>query len=373
MSKSKRASPCVGYCFTFNNYTDEDIQSLDTLYPGYVVYMVYGKEVAPTTGTPHLQGYFQLKAKARITQIHTAYPFTKKMAIIASNGTAEQNRTYCTKGGDIKEFGTLLKKGSLDRFRLAINQCESWSEVLDLEGTCKHLNYARECWANRKPKPMEGVILRDWQQQVFDELMKEPDDRTIIWVYDSKGAKGKTFLAKYLMCNHGAFYCSPGKSSDIVYAYDNERIFIYDIPRSSDEQYLNFGLLEKVKDGIMFSGKYCPITKMRKTNAHVVVFSNSICQEGIFSEDRIKLINLDMIQERKLLPITLTPRTQNERRSEPEASDVVSDAAVAESERQLARSIALVNDIGGAPLSEAAEPPSEVRPGICDEFDLRFD
>ena len=40
------------YCFTFNNYPDTSL--VDNLICKYIA---YSKEVAPTTGTPHLQGY----------------------------------------------------------------------------------------------------------------------------------------------------------------------------------------------------------------------------------------------------------------------------------------------------------------------------
>eukprot|EP00965_Chrysotila_dentata_P257610 6212938-Pleurochrysis_carterae.AAC.18 len=41
------------YVFTKNHYMDEDIDRLDA---AEVKHMIYGKEIAPTTGTPHLQG-----------------------------------------------------------------------------------------------------------------------------------------------------------------------------------------------------------------------------------------------------------------------------------------------------------------------------
>ena len=42
------------FCFTLNNYTDEDVGRLCCLPPPYCC--LFGKEVAPTTGTKHLQG-----------------------------------------------------------------------------------------------------------------------------------------------------------------------------------------------------------------------------------------------------------------------------------------------------------------------------
>jgi len=44
------------WVFTLNNYKDEDLARLAKPYE-QVKYIAYGKEIAPGTGTPHLQGY----------------------------------------------------------------------------------------------------------------------------------------------------------------------------------------------------------------------------------------------------------------------------------------------------------------------------
>ena len=45
------------YRFTFNNYKPEDEERLLELVPKPLKYIIYGHEIAPTTGTPHLQGF----------------------------------------------------------------------------------------------------------------------------------------------------------------------------------------------------------------------------------------------------------------------------------------------------------------------------
>lgn len=53
MSKGSRH-----WCFTQNNPTDEDVGILNTIECRYVT---YGRETAPETGTPHLQGFISFK------------------------------------------------------------------------------------------------------------------------------------------------------------------------------------------------------------------------------------------------------------------------------------------------------------------------
>lgn len=49
------------FVFTLNNYDEEDIVKLLTKLP--TEYIVFAKELAPTTGTPHLQGYCELNCQ----------------------------------------------------------------------------------------------------------------------------------------------------------------------------------------------------------------------------------------------------------------------------------------------------------------------
>lgn len=52
------------YVFTTNNYTQDHIDALAAIDCQYVC---YGKEVAPSTGTPHLQGYIRFKSQKTIS------------------------------------------------------------------------------------------------------------------------------------------------------------------------------------------------------------------------------------------------------------------------------------------------------------------
>jgi len=157
---------------------------------------------------------------------------------------------------------------------------------------------------------MENVKLRPWQQHIYEMLMEPADDRTILWIYDKEGNKGKTFFAKYMMCNHNAFYACPARGTDLLYAYKNEKIILYDIPRSCDEEHVNWGVLEKLKDGIVFSGKYAACHKIRQEAAHICIFSNALPEGDKFSEDRLKIININSSEFQKLISDKTQPRIE---------------------------------------------------------------
>lgn len=88
-------------CFTLNNYTEEEEL---TLYNHEAwTYIVIGKEVG-SEGTPHLQGYGELKSRRQMKFLKTIsirchWEKLKSTAIAASN--------YCKKDGVWSERGTL--------------------------------------------------------------------------------------------------------------------------------------------------------------------------------------------------------------------------------------------------------------------------
>jgi len=101
----------VGYCFTYNNYTDDGIVALKGWLTEQSKYACFQKEVAPTTGTLHLQGYINLKKKSTMKSLQKKLgEHGVALTLINANGTPAQNRTYCSKegGSDFWEIGNLL-------------------------------------------------------------------------------------------------------------------------------------------------------------------------------------------------------------------------------------------------------------------------
>jgi len=86
------------FCFTFNNasVTDEELLlSLDCRY------IVFGRELAPTTGTPHLQGFIYFTNGKTLRAARTALPGCHVEVAI----TVDEAIAYCKKEGDFVEKG----------------------------------------------------------------------------------------------------------------------------------------------------------------------------------------------------------------------------------------------------------------------------
>lgn len=76
---------------------------LKSLFPAFLSYISVGKEVAPSTGTPHLQ--FYIETKVRRTWGKMVKILHKKTNIQPSVGSAEANNVYTQKGANYEVFG----------------------------------------------------------------------------------------------------------------------------------------------------------------------------------------------------------------------------------------------------------------------------
>lgn len=90
------------YCFTLNNYKDDEISRIEAFISSCCTYGLFGKEVGDS-GTPHLQGFFILKERKRLQFLKDGC--SDRAHYEKSKGTAQQNRAYCSKDGIAFEFG----------------------------------------------------------------------------------------------------------------------------------------------------------------------------------------------------------------------------------------------------------------------------
>jgi len=146
-------------------------------------------------------------------------------------------------------------------------------------------------WTQDK-RPIKTIsVLREWQENMKRYLMTEPDDRTIVWIYDPEGGAGKTKFCKYMAINHGATVVTNGGVKDIAQLLeDDPKIVLWNITRSK-ETYISYEAIESVKDGMITSAKYESKTKYFEC-PHVVVFANFGPNEELMSRDRWRIIKL---------------------------------------------------------------------------------
>lgn len=313
------------YVFTWNNYPDDAQDQLKAMFEKKGgLWLINSEEIAPTTGTPHLQGFVSFRSKIHWTALDKCIRGISFKPAASKN--IKDQWDYIMKNqekdGDdfvFYEYGTRPQMGlSTKQLRQRQNNAdknkEMWENVREAakEGRFEdipaqifisHMKNIKQIYTEHKNKlsPMENVILKPWQAQLEEIAMQEPDDRTIHWYWSKKGKDGKSFMATYFLRNHGATVLSNGKCADIAYLLDSPKIVIFDISRERSEQQnfeqVNFGVMEDIKNGRIFSPKYESTIKCFDS-PHLIVFANAPCPYGKFSEDRIKEVNIpDRVNE----------------------------------------------------------------------------
>mgnify|MGYP002795043158 FL=1 len=292
MAQSKR------WCFTLNNYDDDHLAFLRTA-ANSCAYLVFGREVG-ASGTPHLQGFVIFKSNQRLAAARRLLPGNPHLEV--ARGTSEEASLYCKKDGDFEEFGQLpAAPGKTNRFaefkEWVINHPHKPTPAeIALEWESIYLCYGR-CieWVDLIYPisiPMEGFY-RPYQQRLADELEQPPDSRKIHFVVDIVGNTGKSWFIKKFFADHpdDTQILSIGKRDDLAHSINPaKRFFLFDLPRSGCE-YMQYSILEQLKDRFVFSPKYHSRTKVLEHLPHVVVFMNERPDMNKLSADRYQITN----------------------------------------------------------------------------------
>lgn len=249
--KLKKDSRARNWFLTWNNHDDDSVGILQNL-AGITKYCI--QEEIGEEGTPHLQGVLCFK--------------------------------------DAKKFSTLknVHKGIHWEMAKNLQACKNYC-LKEVTSTGKR--WVKGFAVHRKIKdPLDGKTPYAWQASVLEMLKKEPDDRSIVWIWDDKGNTGKSALVKSYILKHMDTTMSVcGGIKDITYAIKPiHRVVFWDIPRSQI-QYLSYQSMEKLKDGVVFAGKYESTMKILP-NMHIICFANSPPDEDNLSADRWKIYQI---------------------------------------------------------------------------------
>lgn len=303
-----------GYVFTLNNYTEAQERALRGCVGNTgIKYILFGRETAPTTGTPHLQGYLQVNHD-NTKRINT------KLNIVAvkARGSYRENYTYCTKGGDFFEAGEAEelkgvsqgKRSDLDSVHEAIKRGESYQEICEthFKEMAKYSRFIREQIMDRDNgaeltlslRDYDNVVWKPWQASVLDLIETEPDRRKIHWIWESTGHVGKSWVAKYIAAKYGAILLQPAKGADLAHiiSKSKSKIVIFDmartlLPSEGREHQLDsvYSLAECLKNGVVQTTKYDSGTMIRGTST-VIFFANFPPDLSKWSADRYDVIHI---------------------------------------------------------------------------------
>lgn len=213
------------WCFTFNNYSDDEHRIMVQWCNIFTKAFIIGKEVGEK-GTPHLQGYFNLKKQMRFTELKKV--LSPKIHLESCKGNEEDNYNYCSKSNDYIQQG-------LDKYI---------KKVI----TIKTIN-----------------TLRPFQEDLKNYILNNDANGKILWVYDPEGQLGKTEFLRYMFVNHKIPFSYGGKCADIInLVFNNKSYFlesekpaiIYNFGRDTENDKISYKSMEQVADGCISNTKF---------------------------------------------------------------------------------------------------------------------
>lgn len=321
--KTKESEIGKNWVFTFHNPCNEEINNLKAITGNTCKYIIYGWELT-TNREWHLQGYIELFKNQRTPGIKKILdPIHGKSSVVhveLSNAGRAINKVYCSKGlqshDEYKTLGiqgpnygkeTNIYEQTFTEVNEGKGKRNDWhnlykriAEEPDFHTILKEypeeaikysngIQRAIDTVINQNSKDklaaeMDNLRLYNWEIELLEELEQVPDKRKIIWYVDHLGHTGKSTFAKYLLSKGNCAYFTNAKSADISFAYKGENTVIFDFTRSVEGR-INYEIIESIKNGVVFSGKYNSGLKVNAT-PHIVCFSNFDPELCKLSHDR---------------------------------------------------------------------------------------
>lgn len=149
----------------------------------------------------------------------------------------------------------------------------------------------------RRMERVAQSVLRYWQAQLLTLIERKrtftdgrPDDRTVIWIYDTAGGTGKTWFARFLaqLRPLTTKWLHNGPTKDMIKSVaDSVRTVttvMFDLSRCNMEK-INWDAIERIKNGMIMSTKYHVETHIIDSPA-VVCFANYPPELDRLSADR---------------------------------------------------------------------------------------
>lgn len=275
-TQKKRLNAGIHWCFTWFQF-DEQKRALfmQDVLKNCEKYII-GDEIAPTTGRPHLQGYIEFHEKRRADE-HFNY-IDSTIRWFNCKGDERDNFIYCHKEGHYVANFEIIQS-------------------IKLSALPKKLLKVSELW--------------EWELDCL-ELIKNQNDRQLLWICDFEGGNGKSvfsyFLSKYI---ENCVLISEGKKDDLAFILHQKKLdlCILDLSRTI-EGFVSYSLLEQIKNGRIQSGKYESCIRDYPIYPRLVVMANFLPEMEKLSLDRW---NIKLLKNKKLSDYTPNniPKTHN--------------------------------------------------------------
>lgn len=253
LCENKQIAPAVGWCFTFNNWSDEIVLKFQEIIKVKCKLGFFNKEIGKKKKIPHLQGYLEFLKKSRPFEV---FPLGAHWA--KAKGNKDENFKYCSKDVEGIELMTF-------NFGFKLNP------------------------------PIEIIeVLRPFQQDLLDICLGPVNKGKVIWVYDKKGQLGKTEFLRYMAVKYKIPFTYGGSSHDIINMVFNQKeyllstnkaVLIYNFGKDTKPNRIAYKSMEQVADACISNNKF--ETGFFVCNKpHVIVLANCLPKYNGLNEER---------------------------------------------------------------------------------------
>lgn len=183
------------WCFTINNYNENEVSTLSFLVPTKIAtYITFGYETGEN-GTRHIQGYVELPKRLRTGQVVSL--LGGRAHVERRLGTAEQASEYCQKDGIFFEHGTISvpqqgKRTDLESLHQSL-QANKSLKLISNEHFGSYIKYAKNITSYRLLHTPNRVfppsVIVYWGRTGAGKTRAVHDNITTddLWIYPGNG------------------------------------------------------------------------------------------------------------------------------------------------------------------------------------------
>lgn len=175
------------WCFTLNNYTNEEVDKLKQV---DCQYLVFGYEVAPETGTQHLQGFICMTNRKTLPTMKKV--LSDRYHLEPKRGTIQEAATYCKKDGNFFEKGSMPEEQGTNGGQASKRR---WEEARKAAKEGNFDAIPTDLWIRYR-----NSFKDEYHETVTKEAIeiRDPDLHShFIWIWGPTGT-GKSHMARAL-------------------------------------------------------------------------------------------------------------------------------------------------------------------------------